>query len=179
MMMLKEGRIFCTILEGSILLLFCIALIYASWQDRKYQRVKRSIWYVCCFLGMFLILLCWPFIGEGGGIKLCFRKYYLEILIDVLCFWWLQMHLFAKMYGKADCFAFGCCSLIFAAYGGGMFLYLCHMLISVFLMGIVQVFRKNIGKNGNLKKPVAFIPYISKAFLVCLLVMEYLKCYRM
>ena len=69
--------------------------------------------------------------------------------------------------------------LIFAAYGGGMFLYLCHMLISVFLMGIVQAFRKNIGKNGNLKKPVAFIPYISKAFLVCLLVMEYLKCYRM
>ena len=46
----------------------------------------------------------------------------------------------------------------------GMFGYLMHMMLAVLALFIVQLPKRNIAKNGNLKQPVAFLPYISLAF---------------
>lgn len=76
----------------------------------------------------------------------------------------LQFMLFARMYGKADCYAFCVCAIAGASLGMGFPDYLWQMLLALCLLFPVQLLRRNIGKSGNLKQPVAFLPYITLAF---------------
>lgn len=91
-----------------------------------------------------------------------------EMLAGLAVFAGLQLIVFARMYGKADCYAFCVCAVAEAAAGIGLFGYLMHMLLSFAFLAVVQGARRNIGKDGNLKTPVAFLPYITLAFLILL-----------
>ena len=158
------------IAEGILLLLFLGVLLYASLEDRKYKKVKRYLWYAAGMAGGALLLLKWCRLGKTSGEdSLFYLAGHWGILIDMAIFWGLQAYFFVRMYGKADCFAFSCCSLVFAAFGEGLIMYLSHMLVSIFLLGIIQFLHGNVRKDGNLREPVAFVPYISISFLGCLL----------
>lgn len=85
-------------------------------------------------------------------------------LIQLLFFIALQLLFFSKMYGRADCYAFSVCAVAETAVGMLLAEYLFHMLIAFAFLAIVQGVRCNIARNGNLKRPVPFLPYIMLAF---------------
>ncbi|MGN0401883.1 MAG: hypothetical protein ACI4HQ_06430 [Acetatifactor sp.] len=87
-----------------------------------------------------------------------------EQWIELAVFLGLQLFLFSTMYGRADCYAFCVCGIAEAAAGMGLKGYLIHMLLSFFLLALVQGMRRNIAETGNLKYPVPFLPYITLAF---------------
>ena len=89
--------------------------------------------------------------------------------VSLLLFGLLQEKIFSRMYGRADCHAFLICALTECAMGFRMKEYLLHMLLALFLLVVVQAIRKNIGKNGNLKKAVPFMPYITISFWLVML----------
>lgn len=102
------------------------------------------------------------YIGAGAGILLCLtrstdRTLYLSLFI----FWILQHFLFARMYGMADARTFVVCALFVGAAGGRLQTYLYHMSAAFLTLGAVQAVRQNINRQGNLKQPVPFLPYIS------------------
>lgn len=76
----------------------------------------------------------------------------------------LQLKLFSKMYGRADCYAFCVCALAEAAAGLGIVEFLIHMLAAFCLLAVIQGIHRNIDRRGNLKQPVPFLPYITLAF---------------
>lgn len=81
-------------------------------------------------------------------------------------FWALQAVLFRRMYGAADCCVFSVCAMYLAALGLGFREALLHMLATFILLAVVQALRKNINRQGNLKKPVALTPYIAAAIWI-------------
>lgn len=92
----------------------------------------------------------------GSGVK--------EIPWELILFILLQELFFCRMYGRADCHAFSVCAMVEAAWGMNMQVYLIHMLLAFVLLAVVQGIGRNIGRNGNLKQPVAFLPYITLSF---------------
>ncbi len=116
------------------------------------------------------VLLCQvsdllQYIGLLGGIMwVCVRDIEASLGVSLLIFVLLQYILFMRMYGKADGMAFCICALYWLGLGYDMEMYLYHMGFSMVLLAIVQAFRGNISKKGNLKKPIAMYPYISAAF---------------
>ena len=85
-------------------------------------------------------------------------------LISLLLFILIQQLLFSRLYGRADCYAFSNCAIVEYAQGYGFRDCLFHMLLAVILLAIVQMLQKNMNRKGNLKKPVAFLPYITFSF---------------
>ncbi len=77
----------------------------------------------------------------------------------------LQYLLFGRLYGIGDAMVFQVCSLYLAGRGGDLRTFLLHMALAFVLLGIVQSFRRNINKRGNLKTPVPFVPYIACSLL--------------
>lgn len=88
--------------------------------------------------------------GKGGGL---------------IFFALVQYLLFMRLYGRGDGMAFQICSLYIISGGGHIECPLLHMALAFILLGIVQAFRGNIRKNGNLKVPVPFLPYIAVSVL--------------
>jgi hypothetical protein len=128
-------------------------LITAAIIDKEIQMVHDFLHIVAIVPGV--ILLCrQPF--EKIGI--------LELLLFVL----LQILLFRRMYGTADCLVFSTCALYMTALGHGMLTYLMHMAATFSLLVIVQAYHHNINKKGNLNKPVALVPYIAATVLIFL-----------
>lgn len=145
-------------MEIALKYVFVIGLLYASAEDIRCQRVRRVLWW---FVG-----------GAGMGVLLIRRECTPGILLDLFCFGAMQFLLFAKMYGKADCHAFLCGGILLASYGGTLREYLLHMLISIGLLGFMQLLRGNVNSKGNLKNPVAFIPYITAGLFVSVLLLR-------
>ena len=85
---------------------------------------------------------------------------------ELMCFAALQLILFRRMYGGADCLAFTMCAAYTTAHGGGLLEALCVMLDTFLLLFPVQLFKRNINRQGNLKEPVALIPYIFGAMVL-------------
>ena len=85
-------------------------------------------------------------------------------MVALAAFCVLQLLLFARLYGLADCYAFCVCALVECAYGAGMREYLMHMLLAVVLLLPIQAVKRNLNRYGNLKKPVPFLPYITISF---------------
>lgn len=109
--------------------------------------------------------------GAAAGIFLLLREGTLYSAVLPLAIYALLQHfLFTHMYGKADGKVFWVCALYQAAFGAGLLQFLLHMAASLFCLAAVQAVRKNIDRRGNLKKEVAFVPYIAAAewFLVCI-----------
>lgn len=83
---------------------------------------------------------------------------------ELILFIALQQLWFCRMYGRADCHAFSLCAGVEAVLGMRMQMYLVHMLLAFGLLALVQGLEGNIGRDGNLKRPVAFLPYITLSF---------------
>ena len=90
----------------------------------------------------------------------------MNIGLELFLFILLQEVGFAKLYGRADCHAFVACAMLERALGMGMKEYLTHMLLAYIFLAIVQGAKRNIGRDGNLKKPIPFLPYITVSFWV-------------
>jgi hypothetical protein len=93
----------------------------------------------------------------------------IAIWIALLVYCVLQLFLFSRMYGMADAKAFCVCAVTISVGGGGFPAYLYHMSAAFLLLGVIQAIRHNISRKGNLKTPVAFLPYITSTIWVILL----------
>lgn len=101
-------------------------------------------------------------IGALGGLALCIQERPGWTVIRALAaFLIIQFILFRKMYGLADCLAFAVCALYMAASGKDLITYLLHMGAAFLALFAAQAMQHNINSHGNLKKPVALLPYIS------------------
>lgn len=89
-------------------------------------------------------------------------------LVPLLIYLILQEFFFCRFYGRADCHAFVICAVVECALGMGEPGYLLHMTLAFGGLAVVQAFRGNINYRGNLKQPVAFLPYITISFWVLL-----------
>ena len=82
-------------------------------------------------------------------------------IISLFLFAAIQLGIFMRMYGAADGMVFLVCAVFESRFGNGLLTYLLHMGAAYVILAIVQGFRRNINKRGNLKKPVPFVPYIA------------------
>ena len=155
------------------------ALLAAAAMDAKTCYVYNYVWYWS--LPALLIL-------QGGEVLRCCRldevaggmgaaMFYTTIsghIAPVLTFVLLQQLLFARLYGKADCYAFCICATALNTLGGGMAELLIHMLLSVILLAVVQAARGNVSSGGRLITAKPFLPYIISAFWGTVLVQVFL-----
>lgn len=132
--------------------LFAGCLMLACMTDRLFFQVYNLVWWAAWTVGGFLL-----FFSENRG-----------SLAGLLFFCILQQCLFSRFYGRADCHAFCACALISCVLGGGFTGHMIHMLLAFLLLTGVQWLRKNINSRGNLKAPVAFLPYITVSFWLLL-----------
>ena len=135
-----------------------MSFLFACVTDHRTCEVYNVTWWVSGAAA--LLLLCLN--GLNGRMPA-------TVLTELAFFCMLQLFAFSGMYGRADCYAFCVCALAETACGLGLLEYLYHMLLSFCLLAVVQLLRRNINAKGNLKCPVAFIPYISVAFALVLL----------
>lgn len=88
-------------------------------------------------------------------------------ILNLFLFWLLQLVLFRRFYGGADCLAFSMCAAYMAVHDGGLLLeHLLLMLFTFLALGIVQLLRRNVDREGNLKEPVPLIPYIASILAI-------------
>ncbi len=123
-------------------------------QDMKTKSVYRFVWWIG---GVAAVCLLW-LAGTEKPLH----------LLELLMFTALQHLLFSRFYGRADCRAFCLCAAALASLGAGLYLFLMQMLVAFFLLALVQAARRNVASDGNLSHPVAFLPYITIAFLLVL-----------
>lgn len=144
--------------------------------------ITKEPWYIQgCFVGMFMYLTVTGVMdyrlqmvsdilhGIGllcAGIMALCSESGPEVWWSFLTFCLVQYLVFKKMYGPADVIMYMVCAMFLAAEGRTMKAYLMHMALTFILLGVVQAFRRNINKQGNLKEPVALIPYISISFFI-------------
>jgi len=121
-------------------------LVTASITDRQTKMVHDFLHLAGGLAGVALLIYRWP--GQ-------------EVFREAVIFIGLQMLLFRKLYGTADCLVFSVCALYLAAEGKNLMTYLLHMSATFLLLAVVQACRKNINRKGNLKEPVALVPYIA------------------
>ena len=112
--------------------------------DVESKMIYNYVWWIAGLAGIVLLG-----IGNPGNIS------------GLIMFTLLQEFFFCRFYGRADCHAFVICAVVITAFGASLQGYLMQMLLACGLLTLVQGIRKNIGKGGNLKEPVPFLPYIS------------------
>ncbi len=84
-----------------------------------------------------------------------------EKIISLAIFAVIQIGIFMRMYGAGDGLVFLVCAVYESRFGKGLSTYLLHMAAVFVVLLVVQGIRRNINKKGNLKKPVALVPYIA------------------
>lgn len=158
-------------------LLLCNVIILVLPSD-----INKEPWYIqMCFTGMFVYLMVASVMdcrlqmvsdflhGIGilsAGILAICKPTEPENGWAVVMFCLIQYLVFRFMYGSADVAGFMVCALFLAAEGRGIDTYLFHMAMTFLVLGIVQLFRGNLSKWGNLKEPVALVPYIMIGFFM-------------
>ena len=146
-------------------------LLMACVTDCQNCQVYHYVWWVGSTAGSILMMLdFFVVISVSRCSYACVVSNMLPQLSSIFIFWLLQEKMFSKMYGKADCHAFVVCAMAECALGLTLKEYLIHMLLAVFLLAVIQGIKRNIGRNGNLKKSVPFLPYITVSFWGLLLV---------
>lgn len=136
---------------GTVVLCFLAAAV----MDYRTCQVYRLFWWIALIADVLLWINRADTLDYGG-------------LPGLILFCLLQQFFFCKMYGRADCHGFCVGAITLFCMGGSLWDYLMLMLCAFLLLLAVQVFRRNINRQGNLKKPVAFIPYLTSAFLLYL-----------
>lgn len=131
-------------------------LLFACLTDLRCRLVYDYTWWIVTAAGVCLLypsLLRYP-----------------EVLWQFTVFFLLQRGIFDRFYGRADVYAFCVCALTEASFGMGLKWYLLHMAAALILLAVVQGVRHNIGRDGNLKASVPFLPYITASFWGILLI---------
>lgn len=144
-----------------VLALMLGCLVLASVTDVAIRQVYNFVWWIG---GAASAVLLWKRLWSMGDIRMSGN-----ILFGLLFFWMIQLGVFGRLYGKADCYAFCVCALAEAGLGMELLQVMVHMAFAFGLLVSVQLVRKNITLRGNLKKPVPFLPYITAAFYLVLL----------
>lgn len=126
-------------------------MIFACMTDIKIYEVYGFVWWIGAACGAI-------------GLQENLGK-----LPELVFFCFLQEKFFCRFYGRADCHAFVICALVQSGMGLGLREYLIHMLFAFGGLAVIQLRRNNINRRGNLKQPVAFLPYITVSF--------WLNCY--
>lgn len=124
---------------------------------------------ICSVMDVILKMICdfFHYIGiVGGGIYLLYQQPAQEAAETLLVFVGIQWIVFWKMYGPADVAAYIVCAMYLIAERGSLLDCLMHMMVTFVLLGLVQGCKINISVKGNLKNPVALLPYISIAFFL-------------
>ncbi|MCM1191540.1 MAG: hypothetical protein NC123_09265 [Butyrivibrio sp.] len=131
--------------------MIAVCLLFACMTDCRSREVYNVTWWAA---------------GAAAILLLLEERHRLDIRFcaELAFFIALQLTLFTKMYGRADCYAFSVCAVAEAAAGLSLAGYFIHMLLSFILLAFVQALRHNIGRGGNLRRPVPFLPYITLAF---------------
>lgn len=140
-------------------------LVFACVTDCQSCQVFAFTWWGAGAVGG--ILLFQSLAGEHGGMQLLTAANSSR-LASLFLYILLQESFFSRYYGRADCHAFVACAIAECALGMGMPEYLLHMTLAFGGLAMVQGFRGNINSRGNLKQPVAFLPYITISFWVLL-----------
>ncbi len=102
-----------------------------------------------------------PVVTALVGTGVVFMDFRGSSVLSLLIFVCLQCFIFMGMYGKADVYAFMVCAMFESRFGLGLMTYLMHMGAAFLLLGVIQGIRGNVSRRGNLKRSVAFLPYIS------------------
>lgn len=132
------GQLACGVLAAYLLI--------ASITDLQTCEVYDFLAIVAGSIGLLVL-----FAGGLSGIR----------LFSLILFGLIQLFLFMKMYGRADGWAFLVCAVYESRFGKGMLTYLLHMASAFLVLAVIQGLNRNIARNGNLKKPVPFLPYIA------------------
>lgn len=140
---------------GGSLLLACVT-------DSLLCQVYNFTWWISLAAALALLWRRRNVLMESGFI--CS-----DILGWLLIFVGLQLLLRGRIYGSADSYAFCACALAETAFGISAAGFLTHMLLACLLLFAVQLFRRNINHKGNLRRPVPFMPYITAAFWMTLI----------
>lgn len=140
--------------KGETLLMVILAgcLLFACLTDVRECYVYQFVWWAA---------------GAAGGILLWLNLKQASVL-SLMVYILLQEFLFCSCYGRADCHAFAVSAVVLCALGGGMTVYWMHMLFAFVCLGVVQMFAHNVNRKGQLKRAVAFLPYITLGFWVLL-----------
>lgn len=154
---------------ASTLLLSILAgcLLFACMTDYKTCMVFQFTWWIAGIMGGALLYRsltteCMVLWSEDLQRE--------QRLLSLLLYIVLQEVIFCKAYGRADCHAFVVCAIVENAFGMNLLGCLVHMLLAFGALAITQAFHHNINRKGNLKQPVAFLPYITISFWVLLYV---------
>ena len=135
-------------------------LLLACVTDMVMYQVYDFVWWIG---GAASAILLWIRLWVTDDIRNGFG-----ILSGLTVFWLVQLLVFGRLYGKADCYAFCVCAAAEAGLGMGLELIVTHMVFAFGMLVPIQFISKNITIRGNLNKPVAFIPYITAGFYLLL-----------
>lgn len=140
--------------------------------------IGGSLLFACVtdsLLGQVYNFTWWIFIAAALALLWCRRSAVMESWLLhsdmpgwLLLFMGLQLLLGGRIYGAADGYSFCACALAESVLGISVTGFLVHMLLAYLLLFAVQLFRRNINRRGNLRKPVPFLPYITAAFWMTL-----------
>lgn len=165
------GSIGAMVLAGSIgtcnltVAVFVGILLAACETDCRSREVYNLLWIVAGVLWLVEWIQTMPVnVSVDTALVSSLGKSRLGVPWPPLFFGVLQQLFFCKFYGRADCHAFSCCGFYLWLQGEGLSTYLLQMLLALGLLGVVQLLRRNINSRGNLKRPVAFMPYITISF---------------
>lgn len=149
-----------------VLCVIAASFLMATVTDVVICNVYKFVWWIAWTAGLSLLLRI-IFSEVRNTMPTCssclelgerLRKLHLE---ELLIFCLFQEVFFERFYGKADCHAFCAGALLLCSFGGDMKEYLLIMAAAFGLLFVAQAFKRNINSKGNLKRPVAFMPYIT------------------
>lgn len=149
---------------GRLLLAFVMGcLLLGCVTDILTCQVYNFVWWLGAAASAVLLWeRLWTVGGRAGA----------EILAQLAVFWFIQMVLFSKMYGKADCYGFCVCAAAEAGIGMGLLQMTLHMALAFFLLLPVQCIKRNVIKGGKLRRPVPFLPYLTAGFWMLLIIFK-------
>lgn len=165
----EESRVPYPVWEGVLLGLLAGGLLAAAWMDVKSCYVYNYVWWWCL---LWIILLLWL----SQVFPPSFPRISFSQVAAVVGFIVLQQCFFAKMYGRADSHAFSVCAFASCYFCGNMIWFFIHMLLAVILLAVVQLWNKNVTRDGRLYTPKPFVPYIIITFwleILCMLCLEW------
>ncbi len=138
-------------------LFWCVYAV-AAMMDYRTRKVYRFLWWIQRGLMLACIFL------DGNCTK--------TLLAELSLFAVVQWGLFRRFYGKADVQAFLCSAYYWTSLGYGFEMDIFHMSLTFTFLALTQLLRGNVNSGGNLKKPVAFVPFI----LIGQLVLRFSLC---
>lgn len=148
------------LLPRLLLSLFIGCLLLACVTDLAICQVHNFVWWIAGAAGGLVFLERFCKMPKANG----------HLALEVMAFCFIQLVIFGRLYGRADCYAFCVCAVMEAALGIGLKGFLVHMLFSFGLLAVKQAVGRNIGSDGNLRHPVPFLPYITAGLYLIMII---------